>query len=139
MPPQVQAKVEAVLAGESTELFLHGEWVIGCAATVDRISSDTWPLSQRVIGTGCGLVRQHGKHLVILTLTIYTPPSPSPFLCVYVPDNKIADAGATALAPVLDGLTGLTKLYLNGEWVIECVVTVDRISSDAWPLSGVGW
>ena len=85
------------------------------------------------------------KHFVILTLTIYTSPTPSPFLCVCEPDNNIGDAAVTALAPSLKGLSSLTVLNLGGEWVIGCVVTVDRISSDTWPLTprvigtGVGW
>ena len=56
-------------------------------------------------------------------------------VCVCEPGNKIGDAGAAALAPALKGLTSLTKLWLHSEWVIGCVVTVDRISSDIWPLS----
>ena len=75
------------------------------------------------------------KHFVILTLTIRTPPSSCPFLCAYEPVNNIGAAGAAALAPSLKGLTSLTALNLGGEWVIGCVVTVDRMSSDTWPLS----
>ena len=65
-------------------------------------------------------------------------------MCVYVyeTDNNIGDAGATALAPSLKGLnslaelglTSLAVLHLSSEWVIGCVVIVDRISSDTWPL-----
>ena len=114
-----------------TVLRLKGEWVIGCVVTVDRMSSDIWPLSPRDIGTGCALGRLHGKHLAILTLSIYTVPSPSPILCVLCePGNKIGEAGATALAPSLKGLPALTYLDLQSEWVIGCVITVDRISND---------
>ena len=60
----------------------------------------------------------------------------TPFLlCMCEPGNNIGEAGAKALAPCLKGLTQLMELNLRSEWVIGCVVTVDRICSDTWPLS----
>ena len=37
------------------------------------------------------------------------------FVAFIIPDNKIGDEGATALAPVLTNLKQLTNLDLHGE------------------------
>ena len=50
-------------------------------------------------------------------------PSLTLSLSLCEPDNKIGDAGVTALAPSLNGLTALTTLYLGGEWVTGCAVS----------------
>ena len=112
-----------------------GKCVIGCVVTVDRMSRDTWPLSPRVIGTGCGMARPHGNILfAILTLTIDTSPSPFAFLCVYVPGVG-GIPGVIGLAPGMKTMTNLTSLNFHSEWVIGCVVTVDRMRMDTRPIS----